>query len=238
MIRLDKLIGELNIASRSEAKILIKKGCILVNGVIAKSSQDKVDENTVVLTYEGVDYRYRKYRYFVMNKPSGVVTANIDNLSKTVMDIFREKYPELSNDYNPVGRLDKDTTGLLLITNDGQLGHKLLSPRHHVAKTYEVTYKKPLSLDDISKIESGIELTDFTTAPAKISVTGDVECLLTITEGKFHEVKRIFLALDNEVVKLNRVSFGSLKLDDNIGLGDINELDMESIKELQNEEGN
>ena len=238
MIRLDKLIGELNIASRSEAKSLIKNGRIKVNGIVAKSGQEKIDETTAVITYDNKDYSYIKFRYFVMYKPSNVVTANVDNLDVTVMDLFRKAYPDLNKDYNPVGRLDKDTTGLLLITNDGILGHRLLSPKHHVPKTYEVTIKKPLSNEDISRIETGIELKDFTTLPAKIDLIDNYHCLLTITEGKFHEVKRIFIALDNEVISLHRISFGPLVLDDDMKSGDIIELEESSIKELTSEKDN
>ena len=215
MIRLDKLLVELNIGTRSEVKALLKKGLIFVDGQKALKPEAKVDENTVVITYQGKEYTYKKFSYYVMNKPKGVITAIEDAKDRTVMDVFYSKCPDAPRGLAPVGRLDKDTTGLLLITNDGQLAHDMLSPKKHVDKTYFVTLDGELTSDDVAALEAGVRIGEGDlTAPATVEYSGGNTCYITIHEGKFHQVKRMFFAVGREVIELKRTAFGPLKLDE------------------------
>ena len=230
-MRLDKLLVELNIGTRSEVKALLKKGLILVDGNKATRPEEKVDESSVVITYQGKDYTYKKFSYYMMNKPKGVITATEDAKEKTVMDLFYEQCKDAPKGLSPVGRLDKDTTGLLLITNDGKLAHDLLSPKKHVDKTYFVTLDGELSSDDITQLEKGVHIGEGDlTAPAKVEYEGGNTCYITIHEGKFHQVKRMFFAVGREVIELKRTAFGPLKLDEEkLPLGYFSELKRESI---------
>ena len=230
-MRLDKLLVEQGIGTRSEVKALLKKGLILVDGNKATRPEEKVDESSVVITYQGKDYTYKKFSYYIMNKPKGVITATEDAKEKTVMDLFYEKCKDAPKGLSPVGRLDKDTTGLLLITNDGKLAHDLLSPKKHVDKTYFVTLDGELSSDDITQLEKGVHIGEGDlTAPAKVEYEGGNTCYITIHEGKFHQVKRMFFAVGREVIELKRTAFGPLKLDEEkLPLGYFSELKRESI---------
>ena len=230
-MRLDKLLVEQGIGTRSEVKALLKKGLILVDGNKATRPEEKVDESSVVITYQGKDYTYKKFSYYMMNKPKGVITATEDAKEKTVMDLFYEQCKDAPKGLSPVGRLDKDTTGLLLITNDGKLAHDLLSPKKHVDKTYFVTLDGELSSDDITQLEKGVHIGEGDlTAPAKVEYEGGNTCYITIHEGKFHQVKRMFFAVGREVIELKRTAFGPLKLDEEkLPLGYFSELKRESI---------
>ncbi len=210
-MRLDKFLCELNIGTRSQVKAFLKQGLVTVNDIVVKSPDTKINEETDCIKYKDKELKYAKFVYYMLNKPQGVVSATNDNTAQTVVSLLGENYRP---DIFPVGRLDKDTTGLLLLTNDGELAHKLLSPRKHVGKTYCVTVKKPLSKEDIKVLEQGVDIgEDNLTLPAKVEVLGDEEILLTIYEGKFHQVKRMMIAVDNQVLALKRISFGSLTLD-------------------------
>lgn len=230
-MRLDKLLVELNIGTRSEVKALLKKGLILVDGTKVSKPETKVDENTVVISYQGKDYTYQQFHYYVMNKPKGVITATEDAKEATVMDLFYRQCPDAPKGLAPVGRLDKDTTGLLLITNDGQLAHELLSPKKHVDKTYFVTLDKELSPEDIQALEAGVRIGEGDlTAPSTVSYEGGNTCYITIHEGKFHQVKRMFFAVGKQVLELKRTAFGPLQLDEEkLPSGHINELKRESF---------
>lgn len=225
-MRLDKLLVELNIASRSEAKTLIKKGLIFVDGQAAKKPETHVDEKAVTITYNGKEYKYKAYHYYIMNKPAGVITATEDAHDKTVMDVFYSQIMDAPKGLSPVGRLDKDTTGLLLITNDGQLAHDMLSPKKHVDKKYYVLLDGPLSLENITALETGVHIGEGDdTAPATVEYEGGNSCYITIREGKFHQVKRMFYAVGKEVLELKRVSFGKLVLDEKkLPIGSVMEL--------------
>ncbi len=231
MIRLDKLLVELNIGTRSEVKALLKKGLILVDGEKVTKPEIKVDEESVEISYQGKKYTYQQFHYYVMNKPKGVITATEDAKEETVMDLFYRQLPEAPRGLSPVGRLDKDTTGLLLITNDGQLSHDLLSPKKHVDKTYFVTLDGELSKEDIEQLESGVHIGEGDlTAPAKVDYEGGKTCYITIHEGKFHQVKRMFFAVGKTVLELKRTGFGPLLLDETkLPSGHINELKRESF---------
>lgn len=216
-MRLDKFLCDNNIGTRSQVKEYIKKGQVTVNGQPAGKPETKVDETSDTVTFQGREVHYRKYAYYMLNKPEGVVSATNDNTAPTVVSLLA--VPE-QKDLFPVGRLDKDTTGLLLLTNDGVLAHDLLSPKKHVDKTYLVKPEKQLSEEDIHRLESGLDIgDDKPTAPAKAELTENGELLLTIHEGRFHQVKRMLQALDNQVLALERVRFGPLSLDPSLPRG-------------------
>jgi len=230
-MRLDKFLCDTNIASRKDAKKLIKQGLIEINGITARDSSVQVNEAEDIIKYNGNQILYEKYVYFMLNKPDGVVSATEDNVSRTVLDLFSE---EPYTDLFPVGRLDKDTTGLLIITNDGDLGHRLTSPSHHVPKTYEVQIEHSLTKDDIFMLENGVELyKDGITKPAKVEIINDNLIHLSIAEGKFHQVKRMLAAVSNKVIRLKRLSMGSLKLDPELLPGTYRRLTEEELALLR-----
>lgn len=230
-MRLDKFLTEMEIGSRSQVKTYIKKGLIEINGVVCKDADYKLDEINDKVTYGGEELAYRKFQYFVLNKPQGVVTATKDVVDKTVMDLLVDVRKK---DLSPVGRLDKDTEGLLLITNDGALAHRLLSPKKHVDKVYRVSLGKPIGDKEIADLETGVDIGDDTmTLPARVEKVNDTEILLTIHEGRFHQVKRMLKAVGNEVVHLKREAFGSLCLDEELRSGEYRELTAEEIEKLK-----
>lgn len=230
-MRLDKFLTEMEIGSRSQVKSLIKKGLVEVNGVVCRDSDYKLDESKDVVSYGGEKLSYQKFRYYILNKPQGVVTATKDSKEKTVMELLENVRKA---DLAPVGRLDKDTEGLLLITNDGALAHKLLSPKKHVDKVYRVKLAKPVTEDDIEQLEAGVDIGDDSiTMPAKVQRIQEKEILLTIHEGRFHQVKRMLKAVGNEVVHLKRESFGCLQLEDSLKTGAFRELTTEEVDELK-----
>ena len=216
-MRLDKLLVELNIGTRSEVKALLKKGLILVDGEKINKPETKVDENSVTISYGGKDYAYAQFHYYMMNKPKGVITATEDKKEATVMDLFYRECPDAPKGLAPVGRLDKDTTGLLLITNDGALAHELLYPKKHIDKTYFFTLDVPLTSEDINALENGVHIGEGDlTAPSTIKYEGGNTCYITIHEGKFHQVKRMFFAVGKQVLELKRTAFGPLLLDEEL----------------------
>ncbi len=230
-MRLDKFLCELNIGTRSQVKALLKQGLVTVNGVVVKSPDVKLNEHTDCIKYKEKELKYTKFVYYMLNKPAGVVSATNDNTAQTVVSLLGENYRP---DIFPVGRLDKDTTGLLLLTNDGELSHKLLSPRKHVGKTYLVSIETPLHEESIQALEQGVDIgEDKPTLPAKVEVISDREIRLTICEGKFHQVKRMLIAVDNRVLALKRVAFGSLVLDATLKEGEYRPLTEAEIASLR-----
>lgn len=229
-MRLDKFLCDCNLGTRSQVKDLIKKGLVSVNGSTIKKSDVAINENTDVIEFKGEKICYRKYVYILLNKPSGVITATEDKRANTVMDLIK---PLPAKDMFPVGRLDKDTTGLLLITNDGDLAHKLLSPKYHVDKTYLVTTAKPISNNDLQALSSGVDIgDDKLTLPAKAILRDDGLLELTIHEGRYHQVKRMLEAIGNEVVALHRCSFGLINLDNGPEEGKWRELTEDEISKI------
>lgn len=229
-MRLDKFLCDNNIGTRSQVKDFIKKGQVTVNGQTAKKADIKINVETDIVIFQGKELHYRKYTYYMLNKPEGVVSATNDNTAPTVVSLLT--VPE-QKELFPVGRLDKDTTGLLLLTNDGALAHDLLSPRKHVDKTYLVTVEKPLSEEDIHRLENGLDIgDDKPTAPACAELTDSGELLLTIHEGRFHQVKRMLQAIDNQVLALERVTFGPLSLDPSLSRGAYRALTEEEVQML------
>lgn len=232
-MRLDKFLSNAGIGSRSQVKILIKKGQVSVNDAKAQSGDDVIDENTDVVLCQGKRISLVKYRYFMLNKPAGVVSATEDNLDKTVLDCLSK---EDARDLFPVGRLDKDTTGLMLLTNDGELSHNLLSPRKHVDKTYYVTCALEVTDEQLDLLRKGVDIgDDKITLPALARAGAQPnELYLTIREGRFHQVKRMLQAVGNKVTALKRLSMGSLKLDESLNLGEYRALTAEELKDLKN----
>lgn len=209
-MRLDKFLAEMNIGSRSEVKGFIKKGFVTVNDNIVKAPEYAVAEETDTICFHRRPLSYTRFSYYLLNKPAGVVSATRDRLSETVLSLLPPEHPK---GLFPVGRLDKDTEGLLLITNDGQLAHQLLSPKKHVDKTYLVRTQVPVTDADIEKLCAGIDIGDDSpTLPAKAFRNEAGELLLTIHEGRYHQVKRMLFALGNEVTYLKRIAFGGLTL--------------------------
>ena len=231
-MRLDKFLSNAGEGSRSQVKILIKKGQVSINGIKAKSGDDVIDENTDEIVCQGKKISLIKYRYFMLNKPSGVVSATEDHLDKTVLDCLTK---EDARDMFPVGRLDKDTTGLMLLTNDGELSHNLLSPRKHVDKTYYVTCEKTVTEEQMEALRKGVDIgDDKITLPALTRLGKQSnELYLTIREGRFHQVKRMLQAVGNKVVALKRLSMGSLKLDETLKPGEYRPLTVEELQDLK-----
>lgn len=231
-MRLDKFLCDSNIGTRSQVKSYIRQGLVSVNGKTAAAANDKIDENSDVITFRGNRLRLQGFVYFMLNKPQGVVSAARDNTAQTVVELIKGCDLPRSGVF-PVGRLDKDTEGLLILTDDGELAHRLLSPKKHVDKTYLVTAEHPLTKEDIDRLEQGVDIgEDRMTLPAKIKLVTDTEFLLTIHEGKFHQVKRMLQAVDNRVLALKRTAFGGLKLDSGLKPGEYRELTKQEVEIL------
>ena len=232
MIRLDKFLAQMNMGTRSEVKNAIRKGKVTVNGEICKNADTKIDEIADVVCYENIQVCYEKYVYYMLNKPAGVVSATKDNHDKTVLDLLQG---ENLQDVFPVGRLDKDTEGLLLLTNDGDLAHKLLSPKKHIPKTYFVRTKDVVTKDQLEALEHGVDIgEEALTMPAQTEMLAENEIFLTIYEGKFHQVKRMLKAVGNEVIYLKRQKMGKLLLDETLELGEYRKLTTKEIELLNN----
>lgn len=235
-LRIDKMLSNTGVGSRKQIKTDARNGHIEVNGTIEKDSSRIIDTETDAVKYKGETIKYTQYIYLMMNKPRGVVSATEDNYDKTIIDLLRDE--EKSYKPFPVGRLDKDSEGLLLITNDGKLSHDLLSPKKHVDKTYYVEVDEEVTENDVTAFEKGVILKEdnYKTLPAKLQIIESGYpsiCLVTIREGKFHQVKRMFNAINNEVIYLKRISMGTLKLDESLKTGQYRHLTEEEIKLLR-----
>ena len=238
-MRLDKLLANMGYGSRKEVKQLLKEKAVTVDGVAVKDAAMKVDPETQDVSVYGERVVYTEFIYLMMNKPPGVISATEDRYDETVIDLL----DPLAQHFKPfpVGRLDKDTEGLLLITNDGSLSHNLLSPKKHVPKTYYATIDGVVTDADIEAFRKGVELDDgYVTKPGELVIlkSGDVsEIELTIQEGKFHQVKRMFEAVGKKVTYLKRLSMGPLVLDETLELGDYRELTEEELAALTAHKG-
>lgn len=224
-IRLDKFLADMGYGTRSEVKREIVKGNVSVNSLTVRKPETKIDTEKDGVMYRDQPAVYEKYEYYMLNKPAGVISATTDKKERTVLDLIGEKQRK---DLFPVGRLDKDTEGLLLITNDGELAHRLLSPKKHVDKVYYVRVQGRLSEKDIRRLSEGIDIgEEKPTLPAQLVIlkSGQVsEAEITIQEGKFHQVKRMFHALGKEVVYLKRLRMGTLVLDEKMKPGEYRNL--------------
>ena len=233
-MRLDKFLTELGIGTRSEVKKLLKTGQVTVNGTPVKKPEEKIDETKDVVAYQGKVLAYEQFEYYMFHKPAGCVTAVSDTQHKTVMDYMKDL---TRKDLNPVGRLDIDTEGLLLITNDGMLSHELLSPAKHVPKTYFAKIEGIVTEEDVNLFAEGVDIGEKkTTKPAELKILRSdtvSEIELTISEGKFHQVKRMFEAVDKKVVYLKRISMGNLVLDKDLKQGEYRSLTEVEIEALR-----
>lgn len=231
-MRLDKYLVTLGIGSRSQVKNIIKSKKVTVNGMTESKPDRHIDENSDKISLDGVDLEYHKFYYYMLNKPSGVVSAVTDASCQTVIDLL-DVTPK--NGLFPVGRLDKDTEGLLLITNDGELSHNLLSPTKHVDKKYYVELNGELIDTDIELFQNGLDIGEKSkTKPAKLEIfeSEKNKAYITITEGKYHQVKRMFAAIGLTVTFLKRISMGSLVLDEALNPGEYRKLTTEEINAL------
>ncbi|MDN6159885.1 MAG: rRNA pseudouridine synthase [Staphylococcus equorum] len=229
-MRIDKFLANMGVGTRTEVKQLLKKGNVTVNDKKEKSPKIQINPETDIVSVNETQIQYIDKIYLMLNKPKGYLSATEDNNQQTVIDLVDEfRYLELF----PVGRLDKDTEGLLLITNDGQFNHQLMSPTKHVSKTYEVISEKTITKNDIESFKTGIELNEGLAKPAQL-VEGDEKnkSFVTIYEGRYHQVKRMFHAIDNEVLALKRISIGDLKLDSALAPGEYRHLTQQDFKQL------
>ncbi|MCR2803228.1 pseudouridine synthase [Paenibacillus soyae] len=256
-LRIDKLLAHMGLGTRSEIKKAVKQGKVTVDGKVAKDSGLIVDPAVQAVAYEGEPVVYRDVVYLMLNKPQGVISATEDGRERTVIDLL-EPDDRLLQPF-PVGRLDKDTVGLLLLTNDGQLAHELLSPRKHVDKTYEAWVLGDVGSDDADAFASGVELDDgYVTMPAELTILEKAEATdmdreqagdekfaspirslirLTIREGKFHQVKRMFESVGKKVLTLKRISMGPLLLDEGLEQGQYRELTEDEVELLRAHRG-
>lgn len=233
-LRLDKYLADLGVGTRSQVKQMIRKGMVTVNGEAAKKPEQKVDLQKDCVTVQGKKMEYVKNRYLLLHKPAGYVSATEDAREKTVLSLIPS---ELRKGLFPVGRLDKDTEGLLLLTNDGELAHRLLSPGKHVDKTYFARVLGEVTEKDREAFAEGVDIGDEKlTLPAKLKILRsgeESEILLTIHEGRFHQVKRMFEARGEKVVYLKRMSMGPLRLPDNLPKGEFRPLTEEELHSLE-----
>lgn len=232
-MRIDKFLGITGCATRTEAKRIIRSGAVTVNGVAVRSADAKLDPERDKVCYCGKEIVYRRFTYILMNKPQGVVSATEDGRDRTVIDLLPNDMRK--NELFPCGRLDKNTLGLVLITDNGELAHKLLSPKNHIEKKYYFKSKFSLSEEDAKRFENGVTLEDgYETKPAKIELFGDGnEGIITLVEGKYHQIKRMLEALGNKITYLERISFGPLRLDDSLERGGWRFLNDKEIEELE-----
>lgn len=236
MERLDKIISNLGYGSRKEIKALVKKGLVKVDGEVVKDNGLLIDPEKSVININGEDLFYREYIYLMMNKPDGVISATYDNREETVIDLLEVEH-QVFNPF-PVGRLDKDTVGLLLLTNDGELNHRLISPKWHVDKVYYAKIDKAVDEKDIEAFKNGITLDDgYKCKEGKLEIISSSnegsEVMVTIQEGKYHQVKRMFEALGKTVVYLKRTEFGGLPLDQELEEGEYRELTEDELALLK-----
>lgn len=236
LLRLDKYLADAGFGTRSQVKELIKHGRVMINGAAVKKSDVKVDDKKDMVTVDGKEATHEEFEYFMLHKPAGVVSATTDNKDKTVIELITENK---RRDLFPVGRLDKDTEGLLIITNDGKLSNSLLAPGKHVDKKYYAKVDGIVTTDTIARFEEGLDIGDEKlTAPAKLSTlsVGDniSEVEIVITEGRYHQIKRMFEALDMKVTYLKRLSMGGLELDNSLALGEYRRLTEEELEILRN----
>ncbi len=232
-MRLDKLLSNTGTCSRSDAKRAIRTKNVTVNGIVAKNADMQIDENNDEICYCGKLVVYRQYTYIMLNKPEGVVSATEDGKDVTVLDLLPDG---VRNDRMfPCGRLDKNTLGLILLTDNGDLAHRLLAPKSHVSKKYRFCSRFPISDEDAVRFEDKLVLEDgYVTLPAKIELDEDrMSGIITLVEGKYHQIKRMLEAINNKITYLERISFGPLALDASLARGEWRYLTDEEIAELE-----
>lgn len=228
-MRLDKFLSETGTCTRSEAGKAVRKGEILVNGRAPRSASEQIDPEQDSIVFRGDEIVYCKYTYIVLNKPEGVVSATEDG-DVTVIDLLPEQLQKRS--LFPCGRLDKYTVGFVLLTNNGALAHRLLSPKHHVEKCYRFTARDPLSDEDLQKLEAGVDIGGYFTAPCRLE-RQEQAYLITLTEGKYHQIKRMLEAVGNQITYLERISFAGISLPNELARGEWRYLTAEEIEILE-----
>ena len=229
-MRIDKFLSECKVATRSESARAIRAGQVLLDGERVKRADTKVDPEKNVVTYCGEVVNYRRNTYVLLNKPEGYVSATEDPKDKTVLDLLPDDVRKF--DLFPCGRLDKNTLGLVLLTDNGPLAHYLLSPKHHVEKVYRFEAAHPLSDSDVQKLESGVDIGGYITKPCKVKMLGECSGEITLREGRYHQIKLMLNAVENRIVYLERINFAFLSLD-GIERGEWRYLTEEEIKKLE-----
>ena len=228
--RIDKILSSQNIASRSDIKEMIRKRRISADGKIVLKADEKFNPETAEIKVDGNIISFKKYLYVMMNKPSGVLSATYDKYDKTVLDILPKEFQR--NGLFPAGRLDKDTEGFVLITDDGELAHKMLSPKNHVYKLYKAVVDKTLTGEDVQAFENGISLGEDDFLPASMKILDEHTALVEICEGKFHQVKKMFNAVGANVIYLKRLRIGGVFLDENLSAGECRELTEDEFSDI------
>ena len=238
-IRLDKYLSLAGVASRTETSKAVRGGEVLVDGIPAKKADMQVDPDRVKVVFKGQPVTYRQFTYILMHKPDGVVSATEDGREKTVLDLLPEELCRIRPALFPCGRLDKHTTGLMLLTNNGDLSHRLLSPSRHVDKTYAFAVKFPLSVEDVSALESGVDIGGYFTAPCRVELDPPApdergsHGRIILHEGKYHQIKLMMEARHNQITQLQRITFGPLTLDPALDPGEWRMLSEEEIAALE-----
>ncbi|MDT2755785.1 pseudouridine synthase [Enterococcus asini] len=237
-MRLDKFLADMQLGSRKEVKSFIKKGLVQVDGQVVRSDKTQIDETKAQVTFDGEVITYQKDFYYMLNKPAGVISATVDNYEETVVDLLADE--DFREDLFPVGRLDKDTEGFLLLSNDGALAHRILSPRHHVEKEYYAQVNGIMTMADVQAFAKGLVIDGGEeTLPAQLTIVSvdegneTAEIRLILQEGKFHQVKRMVQAVGKEVTYLKRLRMGNLTLDPELALGEYRALTAAEVKALE-----
>jgi|LSQX01.1.fsa_nt_gb 16S rRNA pseudouridine516 synthase len=231
MMRLDKYISGAGLMSRKECAKAVKKGRITINGMPVTHPETKVQEGQDEIALDGTIIPYMEYTYIMLNKPEGYVSSTDDPSAPTVLELVDERYSRMG--LFPCGRLDRDTTGLLILTDNGPLAHRLLSPKYHCEKTYLASLAFVLDDETVNKLEAGVVLDGKITKPAKIEILGPTKVNITLTEGRYHQVKRMFEAVGNKVLKLTRTFFASIPLDPSLESGEWRMLTADEIEALE-----
>ena len=231
-MRLDKLLSECGLATRSESGKAARAGKITVNGVPVRKADVKIDPDVDEVVYCGSPVVYRKFVYLMLNKPDGYISATEDGRGDPVVtDLLPVEYRKMG--VFPCGRLDKHTLGLMLLTNDGVLSHRLLAPKSHVTKSYGFCVKFPLSNEDILALEAGVDIGGYVTKPCQVRLETETKGTISITEGKYHQIKLMMGAVHNQITCLERLTFGSLSLDPSLSRGEWRELTVEELQALK-----
>ena len=230
-MRLDKFIVEAGLASRTEIAKVARNGGITVNSQTVRRASGHIDPTTDTVTYLGREVIWREFTYVMLNKPNGYVSATDDLLNPTVLTLLPDELQKIG--LFPCGRLDKNTLGLMILTNNGPLAHKLLAPKNHVSKKYRFTVKFPLSDADIASLEAGVDIGGYVTAPCQLEMLGANNGFITLTEGKYHQIKLMAEAVHNQITYLERVTFGPIILDESLERGQWRHLTAEEQKDLE-----
>lgn len=229
--RIDRILSEQTNYSRKEIKKFVSKGLVLVNGCVVRKSDEKYDDDNISIKINGEEVRVNKHFYLLLNKPKGYVSTTVSDNDKTVIDLVPDKYK--TRTLFPAGRLDKDTTGLMLITDDGVFAHNILSPKKHIKKIYEVVIDKEISVEMVNGFRDGVKLNDGECKSALLEKVDTNKCLVTLTEGRYHQIKRMFGCYKAKVLELKRICMGELYLPSDLAVGEVREVSDEELLKIQ-----